>query len=313
MKLIVGDIGGTNTRLAMAEVADDYVTLGKLNLTGSQKKDDLRQALQQILTNHTGIKAICLALAGPVIDGNCHLPNLDWAVRQADIQEWSGMSNIYLINDLEAIAHGLDALSEEQRLVINQGQADKDGNLVVIAAGTGLGEAAVISTRYGRDVVATEGGHADFSPDTEWDWRFRQWMSGEYGHVSWDRVVSGNGLESIYQFILDVPTDKKEAAEISRLAMDGDPKAVSALDAFIRFYGMEAGNLVLKYKATAGVYLAGGIAPRIYTHGFGDKFMSAFTDKGRMRALMQQIPVTLVTDEYVGLKGAALYAQRSAS
>lgn len=320
MKLLTGDIGGTNTRLAVYDLAEGRLVDGAAEVYPSGDYPSL-PAILAAFCGQCGsvIDAGCFAVAGPVRNGRSEITNLPWVVDAAGIGTAFGWRDVALINDLEAIAWGIDALDDSDCITLNAGEPDAGGNRAVIAAGTGLGQAGLCRAAGHYHPFASEGGHADFAPADAEQARLLSWLADKYGHVSWERVVSGPGLVDLYGYCRErrqapmpdwLVQAEDPAATISAAALDGRDEACrDALDIFVRCYGAEAGNLALKQMATAGVYLAGGIAPKLLERLQQGDFMQAFTAKGRMGKLLKSIPVRIVINGQVSLLGAAAYAR----
>ena len=318
MKLITGDIGGTNTRLAIYDLANGRFVDGAMQVYPSSDFPSLTAMLALFCRQFPGAGAGCFAVAGPVRHGRSEVTNLPWVIDAAEIATAFGWHDVALLNDLEAIAWGIDGLAETDCHTLNAGKPDPEGNRAVIAAGTGLGEAGLCRSGGRWHPFASEGGHADFAPADAEQARLLAWLADKYGHVSWERVASGTGLVDLYEYCRERrqaprPDWLAEAADpgaaISAAALDGrDEACVEALDIFISCYGAEAGNLALKQMATGGVYLAGGIAPKLLDRLQQGDFMQAFTTKGRMGKLLQSMPVQIVTNGRISLLGATAYA-----
>jgi glucokinase len=235
------------------------------------------------------------------------------------LAELLGLDSVGLLNDLEANAWGIQALGPEDLAVLNEGDPRATGNAAVISAGTGLGEAGLYWDGERHRVFASEGGHADFAPRGEVQLELYRFLAAEIGHVSYERVCSGMGIVNIYRFLLHSGSlaepewyraaDDKAAA-VSTAASQGDETADRALELFCSIYGAEAGNLALKVMATGGVYVGGGIAPKIVPRLQGGGFMRAFTDKGRLSRVLERIPVRVILNDKTALLGAALWARR---
>ena len=319
MKLLTGDIGGTNTRLAVYDLATDGFVDGASQTYPSADFPSLEAILERFRKQYGDAEAGCFAVAGPVRGGRSEITNLPWIVDAAAIGAAFGWSRVALLNDLEAIAWGIGALGEDDWVSLNAGDPDPEGNRAVIAAGTGLGEAGVCRSGGHWHPFASEGGHADFAPADAEQAGLLSWLAKRYGHVSWERVASGTGLVDVYAWCREqqaapapawLESAPDPAAAISAAALEGsDAAAVQALDLFVRCYGAEAGNLALKQMATGGVYLAGGIAPKLLERLQQGDFMQAFTAKGRMGKLLQSMPVRVVTNGQVSLLGAAACAK----
>jgi len=259
----------------------------------------------------------CFGIAGPVHNGRVETSNLPWIIEQSKLAKQIQLPATLLINDLEANAWGIGGLMPEDLTSLNQ-VGPAVGNQAVIAPGTGLGEAGLFWDGSRHQVYACEGGHADFAPRGELQIELLRFLRARFGHVSYERILSGPGLLNGYEFLRDQQKGKESpelaaamkqgdaAAAISGAAMTGtDPLAEQALDLWIRVYGAEAANLALKAMATGGLFLAGGITPKILSKLQGPLFMQAFLDKGRMRPLVESMPVHVVTNDKAGLLGAA--------
>jgi glucokinase len=324
MQILAGDIGGTNTRLAHFQVdSTPSLTLLAEKTFSSASADNLSTLLSQFLAqlhNHR-IEKVCIGIAGPVVDQTCDTTNLPWRVSAREIKQAFDFDRVWLLNDLEANAWGIDALQESDFYRLNPGQEETQGNRSIISAGTGLGEAGMVWDGKRHQPFASEGGHTDFSPNTALEFELQQWLAKRHGHVSWERLVSGPGLADLYTFLLGdhgQQTPEWLSGEMSRQGLapaishaalaDRDPLCSEALDLFLTLYGREAGNHALKLMASGGVYLGGGIAPRILPRLKSGGFLSAFFDKGRMRPLMEAMPVRVILNEKAALLGAARYA-----
>jgi len=307
--ILAGDIGGTNTRLAL--VVDDPRAPVALEIFPSAAHASFEQLLHAFFAVHPGaVDAAAFAVAGPVQDGEVQVTNLPWRVGAATLADAIGLDRVLLLNDLEANAWGLAALAPEDFHVLNEGRRDAVGNAAVCSAGTGLGEAGLWWDGARHHPFACEGGHTDFAPLGERQVGLYEFLAAQYDHVSYERVCSGIGLVNIYRYLAGFCD--LTAAEISRLALlRGDPTAVEALDLMVEIYGAEAGNLALKLMATGGVYLGGGIPPRILAKLGDGTFMEAFCAKGRFSRLLVDIPVRIVLNDRTALMGAALAADAS--
>jgi glucokinase len=319
--ILTGDIGGTNTRLAMMEYENGRARITENLSFPSPSFSSLDDIITEFFARHPGVQpqAAAFGVAGPVAQGVSRITNLPWVISAEVLAQQLGLQTVQLLNDLEALAWGIDTLPVEDLVGLQTGTADAAGNRAVIAAGTGLGEAGLCFDGKLHIPFATEGGHTDFAPTTERDWRFYGFLQDRFGHVSWERVVSGAGLINLFEFLLQesgsaAPAWFEEPAQdsaacITRDALSGaDALCVEALDWFTRLYGAEAGNLALKMKATGGLYLGGGIAPKILPALQDGRFLAAFLDKGRMRRLVEAMPVRVICNEQVSLQGLARVA-----
>jgi len=272
------------------------------------------------------IEAACFGLPGPVIGDTAKVTNLPWTIRRQDISARLGGVPVMLLNDLEAFGWGVGVLPADRLAVLQEGASDARGNGALIAAGTGLGEGGLYWDGTRHVPFASEGGHADFAPRTSREVRLLEFLAKRHGHVSWERVASGGGLVNLFEFLHEVEgmavpatlaaalerETRNDPAIISQAALaERAPIAVEALDLFARLLGAEAGNLALKVLATGGVYLAGGIAPKILPKLQDGTFVAAFSDKGRFRSLLERIPIHVVLDTTTALYGAARYASEN--
>jgi glucokinase len=325
--VLAGDIGGTSTRLALFEAAGDRIELLVSERFASREATGLAPLVGRFRSAHGDpIATACFGVAGPVVGGRVETSNLAWDVDAAVLARELGLPGVALINDLEANAHGIFALTPADFVVLNAGAADAAGNVAVISAGTGLGEAAMYWDGQQQHPFASEGGHTSFAPASQLQVELWHHLCQKLGgHVSWERVVSGPGLVNIYEFLRDSGRGAEPEwltrelrsgdapAAISKAALAGtSPLCEQALDLFVAAYGAEAGNLALTVMATGGVYVGGGIAPKIVPKLTAPPFMDAFVDKGRMRGLLERVPVRVIANEHTALFGAARYAAREA-
>jgi glucokinase len=307
--ILVGDIGGTNMRLALVDGDPRHPVA--LEIYSSGDHASLEEMVRSFLAAHPAeVAAACFGVAGPVRDGHVQVTNLAWPVDGASVAAALGLERVLLLNDLEANAWGVAALGPDDFHVLNVGRAGARGNAAVCSAGTGLGEAGLYWDGESHHAFACEGGHADFAPLNDAQQGLREFVAREHGHVSYERVCSGIGLVNIYRYLGGGGT--LDAAEISRRALAGtDETAVAALDLMVEIYGAEAGNLALKLMATGGVYLGGGFPPRILAKLGAGSFMRAFIGKGRFEELLAGVPVRVILNDRTALMGAALRAAAS--
>jgi glucokinase len=329
MKFLAGDIGGTNARFMISEVeAEGYNVLFSRTLPSAERpsfESALTDFLEMAGDAAVGVVDACFALAGPVKDGSGRVTNLHWVPESAELTRRFGLSRVHLMNDFEAVGWGLQGIGPEGLHCLQEGKPAGQQTRVLIGAGTGLGQALMTWCGDHYRMVTSEGGHADFAPRGDLQVALLRYLSRRYPHVSYERLLSGLGLENIFGFLREhgdtepVPAlagamEKGEgAAAISRFALSGeDPLAVAALDLFITIYGAQAGNLALTCLPRGGLFVAGGIAAKILPRLKKGGFMQAFLHKGRMGALLETIPVNVVLEPKVGLLGAA-YAARHLS
>jgi glucokinase len=318
--ILAGDIGGTSTRLALAEVTGRVLRLEAVERYASREHKGLADIVAIFLAAHpAAVERACFGIAGPIRAGRVETPNLPWVIEADGLARRFAIGRVRLLNDLEANAYGVFTLAPEDFAVLNRGVPAADGNAAILSPGTGLGEAGYHWDGKELHPFASEGGHADFAPRDAVQVELFGWLHGRYGHVSYERVLSGPGLVNLYTFLRDtgrgeetVALEGDPAAAISKAALAGASElAVSALDLFVSILGAEAGNLALKMKATRGVYVGGGIAPKILARLQRPGFLEAFTDKGRFQEFMEAIPVQVILNEWTALRGAALGASLS--
>jgi glucokinase len=320
--ILAGDIGGTHTRMAL--LSEDG---GRLSVESEQTYSSREHAsLGEIITDFIGKKrvspeAACFGVAGPVLNGRAHISNLAWIVDALQISQISAISSVSLINDLLAHAYGIGDLHDEDLIVLNAG-TPSDGNAALIAAGTGLGEAGMFWDGSIHHPFPGEGGHADFAPNNDLEVSLFSYLLKKFGHVSYERVLSGPGLKNIYDFLRDSGTEPEPAwlkeeldhapdqsALISQHGLAAKaPISEHALDIFVSIYGAEAGNLALRMMAVGGIFISGGIAGKILPKLQQSLFIKSFVSKGRMISLLDSVPVRVIINEHIGLLGAARYA-----
>jgi len=324
MKVLAGDIGGTKTLLQVVEVGKKSRRICHEARFESADWPAFSPLVGEFLcdTYPPLPETACFAVAGPVEGKRAKLTNLPWEDLDAThLADYFGMREVLLINDFLAVGHGIQGLAEAEIATLQAGQEQPHAPRAIIGAGTGLGQGILVwkNGRYGP--LDTEGGHVDFAPlDAEQEGLLR-FLKTRYAHVSYERLLSGSGLVEIYRFLCNSAATKREstiidsqpdlAAAISAAALDAsDPIAVHALHLFARIYGQQAGNLALTCLARGGVYVAGGIAPRILPFLQDGEFIRAFRAKGRMERLLVDMPVRVVLNPRVGLLGAAIVASR---
>jgi glucokinase len=325
--ILAGDIGGTNTRLAVFEASAGELEIVEQRSFPSRDHEGLDEIVREFCSTHKiVVKQACFGVAGPVRDGRCVATNLPWVVDASELARTLGLQPVYLLNDLEANGYGVAVLEPADFAVLNQGDTEAVGNGAIIAAGTGLGEAGYYWDGTQHRPFACEGGHADFAPRNELEMGLLRFLLTRFEHVSYERVLSGPGLLHIYEFLRDSGHGEEPdwfaaemrqqdpSAVISKAALDGRSELCGlALDLFVSLYGAEAGNLALKVMATGGLFVGGGIAPKIISKLTDGKFMQAFSAKGRMRPYVEAIPVRVILNDKTALLGAAHYAELRAT
>ena len=325
---LAGDIGGTKTNLAVYEYQNDgRLAATQLASFPSKGHATLAEIIRTFLGDKLSVvRNACFGVAGPVKNGVVQVTNLPWIVDASALQAELNLQKVSLLNDLEANAYGINTLLPDELLSLNP-QADQRqvGNRALIAAGTGLGEAGMLWDGVTHRPFASEGGHASFAPNDSIGDELLCFLRKEHGHVSWERVLSGNGMRNLYRFFRQrsgqaepdwLTAELKDGdlgAVVSQSALKAkDSVCVETLDCFTRNYGSEAGNLALKMLALGGVYIGGGIAPKILPKMQSSIFLDAFCTKGRLTPLLQSTPVYVILNDKTALQGAAWFAAHMA-
>jgi glucokinase len=321
MRLLAGDIGGTKVLLRLAEFERGRFRVLDERRFAAAAYSGLTPIVREFLEHaNAAPAAACFGVAGP-IESNAagqvaRITNLPWVIETGSIKAETAIPRVRLINDFQAIGYAVDALEPSELAVLQKGNRVLGAPGAVIGAGTGLGQALLIWNGEHYESIATEGGHADFAPTDELQTELLRFLRERHGRVSYERILSGPGLMNLYAFCRGRgPASGHDAcdtpAAVSAAALSrGDPAAVSALQLFVSIYGAHAGNVALSYLAGGGVYIAGGIAPKILPALQDGSFVRAFADKGRMRVVLDGFPVRVITNEKAGLLGAALAASR---
>lgn len=324
MYIFAGDIGGTKTNLALYVLKDNALSIQVQHEFSSSEYHSLNEVITAFKnrTPMPDIDAACFGVAGPVIEGCCRTTNLPWDIRISDLQEHLGIQKVRLLNDLEATAYGMLYLCEDEFVDLNPHGRDRDGNRAIIAAGTGLGEAMLYYDGSEYHPIGSEGGHSDFAPLTAQQDALLKWMRDRYPeHVSFERILSGPGIYALYEFLvhsgfssqstslLNIPEGVDRSAMVSECALkEDDPLCKEALRLFVEIYGAEAGNLALKIMSFGGVYIGGGIAPKILPVLANEHFMNGFLTKGRFNEMLQGMQVKVSLNPNTALLGAAHFA-----
>lgn len=328
MRVLAGDIGGTKTLLQIADIFPNTFRVVFEKSYESRRYPEFLPLVKEFLksaTAHTDLilSSACFGIAGPVAEREARTTNLPWRINADSCVKELKINNIALINDFQAVGYGIDGLADEDFATLQAGTGRPGGPRVVIGAGTGLGEGFLVWNGDRYDIFPSEGGHVDFGPTDDIQVDLLKYLRARFDRVTYERVVSGPGLESIYMFLRerDPQAESPElknalsggdaAATISLFALEhNDNLAMQALDIFCSAYGAQAGNLALTCLPTGGVYIAGGIAPKILDKLKHGTFMHAFGNKGRMKPLLDSLPVRVIMNPKVGLIGAALLAAR---
>jgi len=335
--ILAGDVGGTKIHLALYGFAAGRLKPIRDARFPAHEFASLEAVVEKFLTGDPSgtpsqdreqrqqVVAACFGVPGPVRQGRLKLTNLPWQLDTHSLATALGIEHVFLINDLEATGHGIPELAPESICTLAAGDPASFGHRGLIAAGTGLGEALLIWNGRRHQPVPSEGGHCDFGPRNEREIALLEHLRGTLGgHVSWERVVSGIGIQNIYEYLRDVEkldepswlrdrmTAEDPNAVIGACAEDGScPLCYETMQLFASAYGAEAGNLALKVLALGGIFVGGGIAPKMIKTLQSGRFMQAFVDKGRLRPVLEAIPVRIILDDACALMGAAAYAESS--
>jgi glucokinase len=321
--ILAGDIGGTKTNLAIYKATPTDMKLVQSARYASSEYTSLTDIIQHFLSDYDqpAPHRISLGVAGPVLNGKVDLTNLNWVLDQQVMAKELGVEQVVLLNDLEAMAYGLAGLTAEDFILLHPGKPDTQGNMAIIAPGTGLGEAGLYWSGKAYFPFPTEGGHCDFAPRTDLDMDLCKYLQQHDEVVSWERVTAGPAITSIFTFLRDVKkkdvpewlaeklaTEKDDSAVISQAALQNKAGiAVETMDMFVRYIARETSNLVLKMKATGGVFLGGGIPPKIAPLLQQEAFYRHYMDCDRMQHLLAEVPIRIIKNDKTGLIGAAYF------
>lgn len=320
--ILAGDIGGTKTILARFEPDGREIDSEAFDSGAFETFDSL---LERFLQRHgaSEVGAAVLAVAGPIVDRQARVTNLPWILETSAIQKALGTAHVRLINDVEALAWSIPHLRKADLQTLQVGVKNPGGPRAVLGVGTGLGEAYVTTTQGRAEVHPSEGGHADFAPTDGLQRELLEDLAERYDHVSYERVASGSGIPNVYRFFRDAHADAENPQVADRLRSAADPTpsiidaatsgasrvCVRTIETFVAVLGAEAGNLALKVLATGGVYLGGGLPPRVLPFLRSGRFIDAFRRKGRFSAFMERLPLHVILQPRAALLGAALRAR----
>ncbi len=319
--ILAGDVGGTKTNLALFRPEGARLLRGDVRTYPSREFPSLETILKEFLGGRQAVDLACIGVAGPVRSGRSRLTNLPWSVEEESIRRACGARRGFLINDLQATAFAVPFLDPDHLAVLQEGEAEPEGTIAVVAAGTGLGVAFLVRSDRGRLPFPSEGGHADFAPRDEREVRLMEHLRSRFGRVSVERVVSGPGLHDLYRFLREVEGIPEMPEVDARLSREDPPRTIAlegisgrsaacreALRLFASLYGALAGNIALQFFATGGLVLGGGVAPAILPALSEGAFLDAFRAKGRFREFLSAVPVKVVLDDRAALLGGAHYA-----
>ena len=316
--VLAGDVGATKTNLALFKLNGEDITTVKESTYPSRQYKSITEITDDFLKDQPYPEACCIGVAGPVFNGKVNLTNLSWKLDSSEIATHLGLANVYLINDLEANAYGLAMLTDNDTLVIHKSSDTPSGNAAIIAPGTGLGEAGLYFDGKLFHPFATEGGHCDFASRDKTDFELYEYLQNKFGHVSSERVICGPGIVNIYQFLKEEKKLEEPGWLIDEMNKDDDAAVISryveqsnlcdeTMRLFIRFLAHESANLVLKMKATGGLFIGGGIAPQIIPLFEKYQFNGSFINSGRMNPLLEKVTVSIILNSKTAMLGAAYY------
>lgn len=312
------DVGGTKTEIGYAEEFESISFISQKRYE-SKKFQSLELIIKDFLDLYkVTVDAIGIGIAGPVVEGVCHTTNLPWIVDQHKIANEFTLKKCVMVNDLVANFYGIEAVKKEDQIVLQKGIQALKGNKALISVGTGLGEAGMYYDGKKYHPFPTEGGHCDFAPTDQEEIELLKFIQKKFVHVSYERILSGKGFYTLYQFyteVMNLPKEdqveqteeSKKPGVITELALQQKSKTCQkVLERFVKVLANEAANLSLKMYALGGVYIGGGVAPKIIPALKTTLFPLAFKDKGRFHDWLNFITITLINDEKTALKGAAL-------
>ena len=320
--ILAGEIGATRTRLAAFETEGNRLHCVVEKTYPSQKHEGLAGILADFIkTEGIPVHSACFGVAGPVRAGRSKISNLPWVIDARELAQQLKLNSVGLLNDLEAYAYGIDGLESKDFIALSEGSEDADGNRAVISAKTGLGMAGLYWDGFRHHPFACEGGHADFAPRNELQTELLLYLQKRYGRISCERILSGPGIKNIYDFLRDthkaeepewlrtqIGADSDPPALISRLALEGKSAICDqAMTIFVSVFGAQTGNCALSFMSTGGIFIGGSIAAKIVPKMKDPVFLESFLDKGRMGALLKDVPVKIVVNDDCGMIGAARY------
>jgi glucokinase len=325
--ILAGDVGGTKVHLALYDFNNGKLTYKRENRFPAKEYSGLEAIVREFLASDQATAA-CFGVPGPVRDGRLRLTNLPWTLDSRELAANLGIAHVFLINDIEANGYGIAELQPDQVFTLAEGDPSQIGNRALIAAGTGLGQGLLTWNGRMHTPYPSEGGHADYAPRNEDEIDLLRYLKQKYnGRISWERVISGMGMTSIFEFLRDVRGMEVTPTLAGQIAAAHDPNSVitemalagrseiceRTMDMFVSAYGAEAGNLALKILSVGGLYIGGGIAPRILEKLKDGTFMKAFTDKGRLSQLLINMPVRVILESRAAVMGAAAFAEARAA
>jgi glucokinase len=319
LTILAADSGGTKTHMALFEIKNGQFSIVRENIYKSQDWASFTDMVLDFGVTSPKPDRLSFAVAGPVQEGKVQMTNLNWVIDTQELREKTGVKEVFLLNDLKAIAYGLAALQPADLIEVYMPENRQHGNAAIIAPGTGLGEAGLFWDGEELHPFDTEGGHTDFASRSELDDELFYVLQKKYGHVSWERVVSGMGIVTIYDFLRDVKkmeepgwlkdkiSEGDKGGAIGQAAKEGCPICVETIRLFMHYLAVEASNLALKMKCTGGLFIGGGIPPKVWSEPLQAYFLEHFFQVGRLRPLLEAMPIYLILNQQSALLGAAYF------
>src|SRR5246127_119149 len=320
--ILAGEIGATRTRLAAFQTEGNRLQCVVEKIYMSQQRDGLSGILAEFIkTEGIPVHSACMGVAGPVRAGRSKISNLPWVIDAREVAQQLKLNSVGLLNDLEAYAYGIDGLESKDFITLSEGLEEAEGNRAVISAKTGLGMAGLYWDGFRHHPFACEGGHADFAPRNELQTELLVYLQKKYGRISCERILSGPGIKNIYDFLRDahkaeepdwlrtqIASAPDPPALISKLALEGKSAICDqAMSIFVSVFGAQTGNCALNFMSTGGIFIGGSIAAKIVPKMKDPVFLESFLDKGRMGAILKDMPVKIVVNDDCGMIGAARY------
>ena len=320
--VLAGDVGATKTNLALFKSKGNaIVSIAKKEFVSKEYKN-ITEMIGVFLKESPVPDCFCFGVAGPVMNGRAKLSNLLWDIESRQLARHFKIKKVKLINDLEANAYGLAMLNQKDVTSVHSVKNAEKGNVALISPGTGLGEAGMYWDGEFYHPFATEGGHCDFAPRNEFDFELYNFLKKKFGHVSWERLICGPGIVNIYHFLRDIKK-RKEPEWLMKKMKEGDAAAIisqhvdksaickETMEHFIRYLAYESANIVLKFKATGGLFIGGGIAPKIISLFKENNFYDSYCQSGRLNYLLEKVPIKIILNEETALLGAAWYGSKN--
>ncbi len=320
--ILAGDIGGTKTELALFENVKTRKIIKQEKFPSKDYKS-LEEIIQKFISSSSiSPTQACFGIAGPIENNICYTTNLPWIIDGKKIETLLNISSVFLINDLEANAWGIPCLKENELYVLAEGNKNQKGNRALISAGTGLGEAGLYYDGKNHIPFASEGGHCNFAPTNEEEIEILRFLQHKHKHVSYERLLCGAGLLNIYLFFIEEKKEKELPELLEKFTITDPAQCIyeygstgkcpvckKAIEIFISIYGSEAGNMALKFLALGGIYIGGGIAPKMLNELKEGPFLKSFTQKGRFNKLLSTIRIQVILNPHTALLGAGNYAE----